>query len=97
MCARFRFERWLFLSAITHSFHARALGVDASMAVSFVAVGVRVSSRFFYAKGRRLFCGEQVFPKSFGKITRNAKISKLAKKKKKKKKKRYNNSKFGES
>ena len=36
-------------------------------------------------------------PKSFGKITRNAKISKLAKKKKKKKKKRYNNSKFGES
>ena len=51
MCARFRFERWLFLSAITHSFHARALGVDASMAVSFVAVGVRVSSRFFYAKG----------------------------------------------
>ena len=75
------------------------MSVDASMAVSFVAVGVRVSSRFFLREGnwKRLFCGEQVFPKSFGKITRNAKISKLAKKKKKKKKKRYNNSKFGES
>ena len=65
MCARFRFERWLFLSAITHSFHARALGVDASMAVSFVAVGVRVSSRFFYAKGTESV--ENKFPESFGK------------------------------
>ena len=65
MCARFRFERWLFLSEITHSFHACAQGVDASMVVSFVAVGVRVSSRFFYAKGTESV--ENKFPESFGK------------------------------
>lgn len=35
MCACFRFERWIFLSEITHAFHACAQGVDASMVVSF--------------------------------------------------------------
>ena len=69
MCARFRFERWLFLSAITHSFHARALGVDASMAVSFVAVGVRVSSRFFTRREGDSFV-ENKFSQSFGKKSR---------------------------
>ena len=88
MCARFRFERWLFLSAITHSFHARALGVDASMAVSFVAVGVRVSSRFFLREGKETLLWRTSFPKVLARKAENAKISKLAKKKKTK---RYNN------
>ena len=65
MCARFRFERWLFLSTTTHSFHARALGVDASMAVSFVAVGVRVSSRFFTRREGDSFVENKFSPEKF--------------------------------
>jgi len=73
MCACFRFERWLFLSEITHSFHACAQGVDASMVVSFgrgrcqslVSLFVRMRE----PRGSFKVCGEsKVFPESFRKM-----------------------------